>query len=128
MKTKFYYQKNGLWLSSDPNSKKSIQPFVFVRQFYAPGYYEAYDTVMTYAEKSKISILWFKQKGNCGYPYLNRNYPMLESFCIYCNKKFNHIDPIPCTNEDCHADFVRRYAWQIIIKYGIKTFQCDNVV
>ena len=63
------------WLVAfiDPNSKKSIQPFVFVRQFYAPGYYEAYDTVMTYAEKSKISILWFKQKGNCGYPYLNRN-------------------------------------------------------
>ena len=96
------------WLVAfiDPNSKKkNTQPFVFVRQFYAPGYYEAYDTVMTYAEKSKSSVLWFKQKANCGYPYLNRNYPMLESFCIYCNKKFNHIDPIPCTNEDCHAEF-----------------------
>ncbi len=95
------------WLVAfiDHNSKKNIRPFVFVRQFYAPGYYEAYDTVMTYAEKSQISILWFKQKHNCGYPYLNRNYPMLESFCIYCNKKFNHIDPIPCINENCHAEF-----------------------
>ena len=95
------------WLVAfkNPNSKKKPEAFVFIRQFYAPGFYEAYDTVATYAEKLKLHILWFKEKRNCGYTYINRNYPQLESFCTSCNNKFNHIDPIPCSKEDCHAEF-----------------------
>jgi len=41
----------------NPNSSKSQQGSVFVRQFRAPGFYEAYDTVMTYAEKSNLEIM-----------------------------------------------------------------------
>lgn len=95
------------WLVAfkNPNSKKNPQPSTFIRQFYAPGFYEAYDIVATYAEKLKLNILWFKEKRICGYTYINNNYPQLESFCTYCNNKFNHIDPIPCTKVDCIAEF-----------------------
>jgi hypothetical protein len=89
----------------NPNSSRSQEGSVFIRQFYAPGFYEAYDTVMTYAEKSNLDILWFKEKRNCGDEYVNRNFLELESFCTYCNKKFNHLDPVPCTIEVCTAEF-----------------------
>src|SRR6476620_6692193 len=89
----------------NPNSKKNPESSIFVRQFYAPGFYEAYDIVATHAEKLKLDILWFKEKRNCGYAYINNNYLQLESFCTYCNNKFNHIDPIPCIKEDCLAEF-----------------------
>ena len=95
------------WLVAfkNPNSKKNPESSTFVRQFYAPGFYEAYDIVATYAEKLKLDILWFKEKRNCGYAYINKNYLQLESFCTYCNNKFNHIDPIPCIKGDCQAEF-----------------------
>lgn len=95
------------WLAAfmNPNSKKIAKPSIFIRQFYAPGYYEAYDIVATYAEKLRLNILWFKEKRNSGQPYINNNYPQLESFCTYCNHKFNHIDPIPCMHENCYAEF-----------------------
>lgn len=88
----------------NPNSRRP-QGSAFVRQFHAPGFYEAYDTVMTYAEKSNLDILWFKEKTRCGDEYANRNFLELESYCTYCNKKFNHLDPLPCANEDCTAEF-----------------------
>jgi hypothetical protein len=84
---------------------KNTEQATFVRQFYAPGFYEAYDIVATYAEKSNVNILWFKEKQNCSDNYINNNYPALESFCTYCNHKFNHIDPIPCIDDDCYAEF-----------------------
>ena len=70
------------WLVAfkNPNSKKNPESSIFVRQFYAPGFYEAYDIVATYAEKLKLDILWFKEKRNCGYAYINNNYLQLESF------------------------------------------------
>ena len=96
------------WLVAfkNPNSKKKPEAFVFIRQFYAPGFYEAYDTVATYAEKLKLHILWFKEKRNCGYTYINRNYPQLESFLVLI-VIINSIILIliPCSKEDCHAEF-----------------------
>jgi hypothetical protein len=95
------------WLVSfkKTNSMKDPHQATFVRQFYAPGFYEAYDIVATYAEKSNVDILWFKQKQSCMGNYINNNYPALESFCTYCNRKFNHIDPIPCIEDSCYAEF-----------------------
>ena len=80
----------------------------FVRQFYAPGFYEAYDTVMGYAEKLFLEILWFKEKGNCGLEYLGRTFPQLESFCTYCNKRFNDTDPLQCAHINCSSEFCSR--------------------
>jgi hypothetical protein len=35
----------------------------------------------------------------------NQNYPQLESLCTYCKAKFNHIEPIPCSETNCFAEF-----------------------
>jgi hypothetical protein len=79
-----------------------------MRQFYAPGYYEAYDTVLTHAEKMNLEVLWFREKRSCE-PFLNRDFPDLEAICTYCNKKFNHSEPVPCAHEGCSAEFCSRY-------------------
>ena len=98
------------WLVRFRNRGSNVSPIgsAFVRQFCAPGFYEAYDTIMTYAERSNLDVLWFKEKRRCGHEYANRNFLELESFCTYCNKKFNHIDPLPCADEDCTAEFCSR--------------------
>lgn len=92
------------WLVAfrNPSSGRGPDGSVFVRQFYAPGYYEAYDTVMTQAEKLGLEVLWFREKRSCE-PFINRNFPDLESICTYCNRKFNHSDPIPCSASGCSA-------------------------
>ena len=84
----------------------------FIRQFYAPGFYEAYDAVMKYAEKLNVEILWFKEKRNCGLEYLSRTFPQLESFCTYCNKKFNDIEPLGCAHANCGSEFCSRQCAQ----------------
>jgi hypothetical protein len=89
----------------NPKSRKTRQESTFVRQFHAPGFYEAYDMVMTYAEKSNLDILWFKEKRRCGDDYANRNFLEMESYCTYCNKKCDHLDPLPCANGNCSAEF-----------------------
>jgi hypothetical protein len=86
-------------------STKIASGKVILRQFWAPGFYEAYDTVMTYAEKLGLNILWFKEKRRCGYPYVNFNYSQLESFCTYCNRRCSSTDLVPCTSEKCEAQF-----------------------
>lgn len=95
------------WLAAfkRSGSRSFLSKQTFLRQFSAPGFYEAYDTVATYSEKLQLEILWFKEKRNCGYPYNSHNYPQLESLCTYCNNLFNHIDPIPCSNINCFAEF-----------------------
>jgi hypothetical protein len=77
---------------------------VFIRQFYAPGYYEAYDIVLTYAENMNMEVVWFREKHSCQ-PFLNWDIPELESLCTYCNKKFNDLEPVPCRHERCNAEF-----------------------
>jgi len=94
------------WLVAyrNPNSKKDPGGSVFMRQFYAPGYYEAYDMVLTQAEKMNLEVLWFREKRSCE-QFLNHNFPELESKCTYCNKKFNHFEPVPCINDRCDSEF-----------------------
>ena len=94
------------WLVAyrNPISKKHPVGSIFMRQYSAPGYYEAYDTVMTHAEKMKLEILWFREKRSCE-SFLNRNFPELESICTYCNKIFNYIEPVPCIHDHCVAEF-----------------------
>ncbi|MFQ5920948.1 MAG: hypothetical protein ACE5JV_02905 [Nitrososphaerales archaeon] len=94
------------WLASFRKNDRS-----FIRQFMAEGYYEAYDTVLTYAEKRKAEIVWFKEKRNAGH-HMNRNYPELESICVYCNAVFNDREPIPCKNESCETIFCSRDCMQ----------------
>ena len=81
---------------------------VLVRQFYAPGFYEAYDIVASYAEKSQLRVLWFQEKHRCGTHYSSTNYAELESQCTYCNNFFNDGDDIPCSATYCSAVFCSR--------------------
>ena len=97
------------WLVSyrNPASKKHPGGSVFMRQFYAAGYYEAYDTVLTYAENMNMEVMWFREKRSCE-SLLNRDFPELESLCTYCNKKFNDLESVPCRHEGCKAEFCSR--------------------
>ncbi|TLY04135.1 MAG: hypothetical protein E6K92_03710 [Thaumarchaeota archaeon] len=97
------------WLVAyrNPASKRRLGGSVFIRQFYAPGYYEAYDVVLTHAEKMNLEVLWFREKRSCE-SFLNRDFPELEAICTYCNKKFGQTEPVPCSQEGCSAEFCSR--------------------
>jgi hypothetical protein len=87
-----------------PNTLRKI----YYRQFYAMGFYEAYDRVMTFMEKTNYQILWYKEKRNCGLYFTKKEIPFLEFVCTFCNKKFNNIEPIKCNFENkntCTSEF-----------------------
>jgi hypothetical protein len=96
------------WLVAyrNPASRKGPGGSTIVRQFYAPSFYEAYDIVLTHAEKMNLEVLWFREKRNCG-PYMNRNFPPLEGLCTWCNKKFSE-EPVPCMHDRCESEFCSR--------------------
>lgn len=89
------------WLVSFKNHNNKSMTQTIIRQFYAQGYFEAYDIVRTFSEKFDLEIIWFKEKRNCSSLFVNKTFPILESICIYCNKKFNGNEPIPCIQEKC---------------------------
>jgi hypothetical protein len=111
------------WLAAfrNPSSGEGPEGSTFVRQFFAAGYYEAYDMVLTHAEKMKLEVLWFREKRNCG-QYMNRNYPGLESRCTYCNKKFGH-EPVPCAGNECNSEFCSRECMSShsMLKHKVRT-------
>jgi hypothetical protein len=87
-----------------PNTLRKI----YYRQFYAMGFYEAYDRVMTFMEKTNYQILWYKEKRNCGLYFTKKEIPFLEFVCTFCNNKFNNIEPIKCNFENkntCTSEF-----------------------
>jgi len=95
------------WIVSFADSRKSKIKISF-REFFAQGFYEAYDIVMTYAEKQNLDVSWFKEKRNCGNFFSQFEITKLESFCTYCNRKFNHQDPVPCHDDKCNSVFCSR--------------------
>jgi hypothetical protein len=111
------------WLVAyrNPGSKKRPGGSIFIRQFYASGFYEAYDTVLTHAENMNLEVVWFREKRSCE-PLLNCVFPELESLCTYCNKKFNHIEPVPCRYEGCKAGFCSRECLEdhLCIRHKVK--------
>jgi hypothetical protein len=111
------------WLVAfrNPSSAKGPEGSTFVRQFFAAGYYEAYDAVLTHAERMNLEVLWFREKRNCG-PYMNRDYPGLEARCAYCNKKFGH-EPVPCADSKCELEFCSRQCMDehAALKHKVRT-------
>ena len=95
------------WIVSFSDSRKNNIKISY-REFFAQGFYEAYDIVMTFAEKQNVDVRWFKEKRNCGGSISNYKITKLESFCTYCNRKFNHVDPMPCNHANCHSIFCSR--------------------
>jgi hypothetical protein len=105
----------------NPRSKKHPGGTVFIRQFYASGFYEAYDTVLTHAENMNLEMVWFREKRYCE-PFLNSDFPELESLCTYCNKKFSYSEPVPCRHEWCKAEFCSRKCLEdhLVIRHKAK--------
>lgn len=101
------YEKWVVALQNNPENRR-----FFLKEFYSQGYYEAYDIVMTYAERTHVTVLWFKEKRGVGYPECNVNFPKLEFVCTYCNREFADPDPIPCTNETCLSYFCSKCCLQ----------------
>lgn len=95
------------WIVSFAGSRRNKIKISF-REFLAQGFYEAYDTVMTYAEKQNLDVMWFKEKRNCGNVFSQFEITKLETFCTYCNRKFNHQDPVPCRHDECNSVFCSR--------------------
>ena len=93
------------WLVSfknhNNNKNKNMTPQIIIRQFYAQGYFEAYDIVRTISENLDLEVIWFKEKRNCSSLLINKTFPILESICVYCNRLFNGNEPIPCIHEKC---------------------------
>ena len=91
------------WLISfkNHNNKEITKPQILIRQFYAQGYFEAYDIVRTFSEKLDLEIMWFKEKRICSSLFINKIFPLLESICVYCNRKFNSNETITCIIEGC---------------------------
>ncbi|VFJ15087.1 hypothetical protein [Candidatus Nitrosocosmicus franklandus] len=83
------------WVIAFIKPRRDKRYFTY-RQFLAKGYYEAFDIVMTFAEKTSNEILWFKEKRNCGKEFQGKVIPNLESICTFCNKEFNYNEPIKC--------------------------------
>jgi len=83
-----------------PNTLRKI----YYRQFYAMGFYEAYDRVMTFMEKTNYQILWYKEKRNCGIYFTKKEIPFLEFVCTFCNNKFNNV---ACASSLCLRVAVR---------------------
>jgi hypothetical protein len=73
---------------------------------------EEHDIVVSFAEKSQVEILWFLEKRECGHPYVNSNYPELESLCTYCNGFFSYRDSIPCPYSQCSSIFCSKICLQ----------------
>lgn len=88
--------------------RNSYNKRIHYRQFLAAGFYEAYDTVMNFSEKTSAEILWFKEKRNCGSIFDMKVILSLECVCTFCNKFFNDIEPLRCNfkkNDECKSEF-----------------------
>ena len=81
---------------------------IYYRQFYAAGFYEAYDRVMTFMEKTNYKILWYKEKRKCDLYFKKKEILLLEYICTFCNRKYNNVEPIKCnfaSNVICTSEF-----------------------
>jgi hypothetical protein len=79
-------------------------PRVFFRMFLAKDYYDAYDIVRSYSERSNLEIIWFKEKRECPEYHL-MTFAFIEFFCTYCNRKFNDNHHLKCDLDECNAIF-----------------------
>lgn len=82
---------------------------VTYRQFLATGYYDAYDTVLTFAEKTFCKVIWFKERRKCRSDLSDIEIPDLEHICTFCNNEFNLPEPVRCgfnsNQKSCNAEF-----------------------
>ena len=44
---------------------------ITIREFLCGGFYEAFERVQGYTEKTNVEVLWFKEKRTCDEPLIN---------------------------------------------------------
>ena len=89
---------------------------VSIREFRCGGYYEAFERVMCYADKTGAEILWFKEKRECNEPLNFSTQLPLGCFCTYCNTEHNTQETVPCKVPNCNAAFCSRECYGLHMK------------
>ena len=95
------------WIVSFIKSTNNLNK-IYYRQFYAAGFYEAYDKIMTFMEKTNYKILWYKEKRKCDPYFKKKELLSLENVCTFCNRKYSTLEPIKCNfgdNSICASEF-----------------------
>ena len=82
------------------------------REFQCGGYYDAFERVQGYAEKTNTEVLWVKEKSTCDEPLAYSNQLPLECFCTYCNVEHNTEDSIPCQELHCNSILCSRRCFE----------------
>lgn len=103
------------WIIAFLNNGKNRNKIIY-REFLASEFYEAFEIVSDYIEKMHLTLLWFKEKRECG-GFLNKPISPLESICVYCNRIFNDNEPIPCKAINCKMTFCSRYCLSNHLNY-----------
>lgn len=76
---------------------------ISVREFQCGGYYDAFERVQDFAEKTNAEVLWFKEKRECDESFAYSIQLPLGCFCTYCNVEHNTEDSIPCQVLHCNS-------------------------
>lgn len=89
---------------------------VWIREFQCGGYYDAFERVQCYAEKTNTEVLWFKEKRSCEEPLAYSIQLSLGCFCTYCNVEHNIEDSIPCQELHCNSILCSRKCFKLHVQ------------
>jgi hypothetical protein len=85
---------------------------ISIREFLCGGFYEAFERVQGYTEKTNVEVLWFKEKRTCDEPLINSDLLPLGYFCTFCNIEYNPEDSIPCEDLHCNSILCSRRCYK----------------
>jgi hypothetical protein len=108
------------WLVAFRNTNSRAPTGVIsIREFQCGGYYDAFQRVQGYAEKTNTEVLWFKEKRACDEPLTYSIQLPLGLFCTYCNVEHNTEDSIPCQELRCNSILCSRkcYEYHVELKH-----------
>jgi hypothetical protein len=100
------------WLVAFRNRNSGSDGIICIREFQCGGYYDAFERVQGYAEKTNTEVLWVKEKSTCDEPLAYSNQLPLECFCTYCNVEHNTEDSIPCQELHCNSILCSRKCFE----------------
>jgi len=90
---------------------------ILIREFLCGGFYEAFDRIQSYAEKTDIEVLWFKEKRACDGSLTNSIQLQLGYFCTYCNIEHNAEDSIPCEELYCNSNLCSKKCYEDHVEF-----------
>jgi hypothetical protein len=85
---------------------------ISIREFHCGGYYDAFERVQGYAEKTNTEVLWFREKSACDEPLTYSLQLPLGSFCTYCNVEHNTEGSISCREQHCSSILCSRKCYE----------------